>query len=96
VQRLRLAEFEEKCERLEHALELAKMEGRVHEGYIANMKVYESVVNGYVLQLKQKLAELEPENRLLECHIPAMPEKKDVQEKESGLFLLSDVIDGRL
>jgi hypothetical protein len=91
---LRTQELEERCARLEHALEMANLEGRVQQGYIANLKVYESVVNGYILQLKGRLYELDPRSRLLECRIPAMPEKRDDMEIDGGLILLSEVVDG--
>jgi hypothetical protein len=104
AQRLRTQELEEKVVKLEHTLDMALMETRVQSGYIANLKVYEGIVNGYILRLKERLEELDPGCRLLEYRIPAMPEKKeasstpDVQETNLDLDmpLLSDIVDGIL
>jgi hypothetical protein len=92
-------ELEEKVVKLEHSLEMALMETRVQNGYIANLKVYEGVVNGYILRLKERLEKLDPNCRLLECRIPAMPERDNTSLKTEGspeenLTLLSDVVFG--
>jgi hypothetical protein len=100
AQRLRTQELEEKVVKLEHELDLAVMESRVQHGYIANMKVYEGIVNGYVLRLKERLEQLDPGSRLLEYRIPTMPEKKGIdlskmaKETDTGLSLLSEIIEG--
>ena len=99
AQRLRTLELEEKVIKLEHSLEMALMESRIQNGYIANLKVYEGIVNGYILRVKERLGELDPTCRLLEYRIPAMPEKISSEIEESshtGLSLLSDVVDGIL
>lgn len=104
AQRLQTQELEEKVVKLEHALDMAMMETRVQNGYIANLKVYEGIVNGYILRLKERLEELDPGCRLLEYRIPAMPEKRDgspehgIQGKSLDLDvpLLSDIVDGNL
>ena len=73
------------------------MESRIQNGYIANLKVYEGIVNGYILKLKERLGELDPTCRLLEYRIPAMPEKMSLKTEEgsqTGLSPLSDVVDG--
>ena len=97
AQRLRTLELEEKVVKLEHSLEITLMESRIQNGYIANLKVYEGIVNGYILRLKERLEELDPTCRLLQYRIPAMPEKKSPGTKEgsqSGYSLLSAVVDG--
>src|ERR1700738_4297254 len=80
AQRLRTIELEEKNIALESRLEMANMEARVQQGYISNLKVYEGVVNGYVMQLKDSLRRLEPNNPLLNVGIPAMPGKREEME----------------
>ena len=73
------------------------MENRIQNGYIANLKVYEGIVNGYILKLKERLEELDPTCRLLEYRIPAIPEKmssESEQGSQSELSLLSDVVNG--
>lgn len=102
AQRLRTQELEEKVVKLEHSLDMAMMEIRIQNGYIANLKVYEGIVNGYILRLKERLEDLDPTCRLLECRIPAMPEKKAEEstsskgdsDSQAGLTLLSDVVFG--
>jgi hypothetical protein len=101
AQRLRTQELEEKVVKLEHSLEIALMETRVQSGYIANLRVYEGIVNGYTLRLKERLRELDPSCRLLEYHIPAMPGRRDYSTSsgaetcsQEGLELLSDVVGG--
>ena len=97
AQRLRTLELEEKVVKLEHSLEMTLMESRIQNGYIANLKVYEGIVNGYILKLKERLEELDPTCRLLEYRIPAMPEKmssESEQSSQSELSLLSDVVNG--
>jgi len=89
-------ELEEKVVKLESSLEMAKLELRVQNGYIANLKVYEGIVNGYILKLKERLEELDPGCRLLEFRVPALPEKKDSEEMDEGEEkLLSEVVDGK-
>ena len=79
------------------------MESRIQSGYIANLKVYEGIVNGYILRLKERLEELDPKCRLLECRIPAMPAKKELNTDsqdpagpalQTGLSLLRNAVDG--
>jgi len=76
------------------------MEGRIQSGYIANLKVYEGIVNGYVWKLKERLEELDPGCRLLEVKIPNMPRRDEriVEEghsgEQNGLSLLSEVVEG--
>ena len=99
AQRLRTVELEEKVVKLEHSLEIAMMETRVQNGYISNLKVYEGIVNGYILRLKERLEKLDPNCRLLEYRIPAMPERDNTSLKKEGspeenLTLLSDVVFG--
>lgn len=102
AQRLRTRELEEKVVKLEHSLDMAMMEIRIQSGYIANLKVYEGIVNGYILRLKERLEELDPNCRLLQYRIPSMPEKKKVENSASnddsdsqvGLPLLSEVVFG--
>jgi hypothetical protein len=95
AQRLRTMELEEKNTALESRLEMANMEARVQQGYISNLKVYQGIVNGYILQLKESLRRLEPSNPLLNVGIPAMPEKKEEEmEVDSGLVLLSEAVEG--
>jgi hypothetical protein len=77
---------------LEHELDLAKMEIRVQSGYISNLRVYESVVNHYVLRLREQLQRFEPGCRLLEYRIPPFPPREDHQI--DGLELLSDAVTG--
>jgi hypothetical protein len=103
AQRLRTQELEEKVVKLEYALDMAMMESRVQSGYIANLKVYEGIVNGYVLQLKERLEVVDPGCRLLEVRIPAMPEQStqhsgfdsaETSPEASGL--LSDIVNGMI
>jgi hypothetical protein len=97
AQRLRTLELDEKIIKLEHSLEMSLMESRIQNGYISNLKVYEGIVNGYILKLKERLEELDPACRLLEYRIPAMPEKMSLKTEEgsqTGLSPLSDVVDG--
>jgi hypothetical protein len=103
AQRLRTQELEEKVVKLEYALDMAMMESRVQSGYIANLKVYEGIVNGYVLQLKERLEVVDPRCRLLEVRIPAMPEQNthhsgfdsaETSPEASGL--LSDIVNGMI
>jgi len=75
------------------------MENRVQNGYIANLRVYETIMNGYIMKLREKLEELEPSNKLLEYPIPAMPEKgprEASSDSEFGMSLLSEAIDGTI
>lgn len=69
--------------KLEYELELARTELRINKGYIDNLKVYEGVVNGYVMRLKERLSGLEPGCRLLEYRIPAMPAEKPAGQAET-------------
>jgi hypothetical protein len=75
---------------------MAGMELRTLGGYVMNLRVYESIVNGYIMKLKERLKELDPSCRLLEYSIPAMPEKTDESEldmdSEVGLELLSAAV----
>jgi hypothetical protein len=103
AQRLRTQELEEKVVKLENLLEMTLMESRIQSGYISNLKVYEGIMNGYILKLKERLEELDPGCKLLDCRIPAMPERRRsnlTSETEVGsqlgLTLLSDVVDGIL
>ena len=89
--------------KLEHLLEMSLMESRIQSGYIANLKVYEGIVNGYILRLKERLEELDPKCRLLECRIPAMPGKGELNTEflepvesasQIGLSLLGNAVDG--
>ena len=88
--------------KLEYELDLARTELRLQGGYIDNLKVYEGIVNGYVLRLKERLEGLEPGCRLLEYRIPAMPEQSTKSESEvtsnkrsdAEITPLSDVVDG--
>jgi hypothetical protein len=77
AQRLRTQELEERVVKLEHDLEMAMMENRVLNGYIANLKVYGGIVNGYILQLKERLMKFDPACRLLEYHTPQMPDNRE-------------------
>ena len=73
------------------------MENRVQTGYIANLRVYETIMNGYIMKLRERLEQLDPKNRLLEYHIPAMPERGPLgasPDSEPAMNLLSEVIDG--
>ena len=86
--------------KLEHELEMALTEGRIQSGYIANLKVYEGIVNGYVWKLRERLEELDPGCRLLEVRIPTLP-KVDTAEKcgrqeEEKFTNLSDVVEGMI
>jgi len=100
AQRLRTQELEEKVVKLEYELELARSELRVKGGYIDNLKVYEAIVNGYVLKLKERLRELEPGCRLLEYRILTMPQQSDRSVETSnerggaGYTPLSEIVDG--
>ena len=88
--------------KLEYELELARTELRVKNAYIDNLRVYEGIVNGYVLRLRERLEELEPGCRLLVYRIPAMPgQVKEEESEESSLGTssseyvpLSEIIDG--
>lgn len=97
AQRLRTKDLEEKVVHLETQLELASMENRVQTGYIANLRVYETIMNGYIMKLRERLEQLDPKNKLLEYRIPAMPEKGSLgasPDSELSMKLLSEVIDG--
>jgi hypothetical protein len=94
--------LEERVVKLEYELDLARTELRLKGGYIDNLKVYEGIVNGYVLRLKERLEGLEPGCRLLEYRIPAMPEQRTRSESEAAsnersdaeITPLADVVDG--
>jgi hypothetical protein len=81
---------------------MAVMEGRIQSGYIANLKVYEGIVNGYVWKLRERLEELDPGCRLLEVKIPGMPREGERIVEEGarsevvGLTLLSEVVGGMM
>lgn len=84
-------------------MELARTELRVKNAYIDNLKVYEGIVNGYVLRLKERLEGLEPGCRLLEYRIPAMPaESKEAQSEDTSqrsdfeYTPLSEIVDGTI
>jgi hypothetical protein len=102
AQRLRTQELEEKVVKLEYSLEMTMMENRIQSGYITNLKVYEGIVNVYILRLKERLEELDPSSGLLEYRIPAMPERKEEEstslkedsDSQDGLTLLSDIVFG--
>ena len=97
AQRLRTKDLEEKVVSLEHQLNLASMENRIQDGYIANLRVYESIMHGYIMKLRKRLEQLDPENKLLEYRIPAMPEKSPREVSpgsEFGMNLLVEVVDG--
>ena len=75
------------------------MENRIQSGYIANLKVYEGIMNGYIWRLKERLEEIDPGCQLLNHRIPAMPAKQEnvIPSKtevatEDGSGLLSDVV----
>jgi hypothetical protein len=85
-------------------MELARTELRVKNAYIDNLKVYEGIVNGYVLRLRERLEGFEPGCRLLEYRIPAMPaagksgkdESVETSKPTSDLeyVALSEIVDG--
>lgn len=87
---------------MEYELELARTELRVKNAYIDNLRVYEGIVNGYVLRLRERLEGLEPGCRLLEYRIPAMPgqsQKEESAESSPGTSTLeyvplSEIVDG--
>lgn len=93
-------ELENKVVTLEHALKMQMMENRVLSGYIANSKVYEAIVNRYILELKETLQRFDPGSGLLEFHIPTMPEKGQYTTDPEAERLcerdltLSEIIDG--
>jgi hypothetical protein len=81
---------------------MAVMEGRIQSGYIANLKVYEGIVNGYVWKLRERLEELDPGCRLLEVKFPGMPREGEriveegAKSEVGGLTLLSEVVEGMM
>lgn len=86
---------------LEYALEMAMMECRIQTGYISNLRVYEGIVNGYILQLKERLEKVDPGCRLMEFRVPAMPENNqtayassDAGTSPEASGLLSDIVKG--
>jgi hypothetical protein len=99
---MRTIELEEKVVKLEYELDMAMMESRVQSGYISNLRVYEGIVNGYILQLKERLETVDPGCRLLEFRVPAMPENShqseytssDAETSPEASGLISDVVDG--
>jgi hypothetical protein len=48
----------------------SKMENRVQSGYTVNSKVSGGIVNEYILQLEERLEQLDPGCRLLKYRIP--------------------------
>jgi hypothetical protein len=66
------------------------------------LKVYDGITNGYILQLKEKLEQLDPDSQLLKYRIPAIAEQEQhsmVSERERSPehdFALSDLVDGIL
>jgi len=87
---------------LEHSLETSKLENRVLGSCVANLKVYDDITNGYILQLKEKLEQLDPGSQLLKYRIPAIAEQEQhsmASEREISPehdFALSDLVDGIL
>jgi hypothetical protein len=61
---------------LERSLEMSKLENRVLGSCVANLKVYDGITNGYILQLKEKLEQLDPGSQLLKYGIPAIAEQE--------------------
>lgn len=89
AQRLATIALEEKVIKLEGELRLLGMENRVLSGYVANLKVYEGIVNGFVAQLKGRLREVDPACELLGFGIPCMPEKPASEECEMEIQMES-------
>ena len=77
AQRLATIALEEKVVKLETQLNLFGMENRILQGYVANLRVYEGIVNAYVSQLKQRVRAFDPGCELLAVEIPAIPEKPE-------------------
>ena len=69
--------------KLEHELELAKTETRTQRVHISNLYVCWGIVNRHMSDLKNKLAQVEPECLLLEFSPPEMLEKQKISERET-------------